>query len=157
MGDNWMPKGDTDWQDFFHGEFRGFAQVWMLSAANDLTVGSYYSTEGWDTPSTDGANYNAGQLYETDSYTGSGSTVLSKTQTVFAGMSDWNSSATSSSCRASQATYVACEVVVVKSRTLQFEGSSSSPPGWSTTRPTMTTPTRARATASPRAARSITT
>src|SRR5260370_36784485 len=43
-------------------------------------------------------------------------------------MSDWNSSATSSSCRSSQATYVACEVVVVKSRTLQFEGSSTSPP-----------------------------
>ncbi len=128
VGDNWLPKGDTDWQDFFHGEFRGFAQVWTLSAANDLTVGSYYSTEGWNTPSTDGANYNAGQLYETDSYNGSGSTLLSKTQTVFAGMSDWNSSATSSSCRSSQATYVACEVVVVKSRTLQFEGSSTSPP-----------------------------
>ncbi len=151
VGDNWLPKGDTDWQDFFHGEFRGFAQVWTLSAAKDLTVGSYYSTEGWNTPSTDGANYNAGQLYETDSYNGSGSTLLSKTQTVFAGMSDWNSSATSSSCRSSQATYVACEVVVVKSRTLV-----RAPPGWSTTRPTMTTPTRARATASLRAARSIT-
>jgi len=51
-------------------EFRGFASVYTSSAAGDLTVEDYYSTEGQQTPQNDPANYNSGQRFEADVYQG---------------------------------------------------------------------------------------
>jgi hypothetical protein len=63
VGDNWLPSGDKDWQDYYHGEYQGFAQVWTVSPANDLTVDYYYSTEGWNTPMSDYQNFLGGMRW----------------------------------------------------------------------------------------------
>jgi len=100
VGDNWLPidtgngNKDADWQDFYHGEFRGFNYVSIISPSNDLTVDQYYSTEGWHTPEGDAANYNSGAMYQEDVYQGPSATssaLLEETKTVYPGFTDNNS------------------------------------------------------------------
>ena len=44
VGYGWIPNSGTDWQSFYHGEFRGFGTVLITSPAGDLTVDHYAST-----------------------------------------------------------------------------------------------------------------
>ena len=76
-GDTWAPlfpgsgtNQDSDWADYYHSEFRGFAAVYTITAKQNMVVDYYWSTEGWGTPQTDGANYNGGQLYQEDTFQG---------------------------------------------------------------------------------------
>ncbi|MBE3560403.1 MAG: RHS repeat protein, partial [Ktedonobacteraceae bacterium] len=61
---------DQDWRDYYHGEFRGFAKVSITRPDGNLTVESYYGTEGWGTPPTETVNANSGQLIQQDIYAG---------------------------------------------------------------------------------------
>ncbi len=122
VGDNWYPKNDGDWQDYYHSEFRGFGQVWTLSPANDLTVDTYYSTEGWNTPASDGANYDSGQMQEEDVYQGGNyqdTKLLRKTQY------SWFNANGNQACRAPSATYQACEATLLSDKTIMLEGTGS--------------------------------
>jgi RHS repeat-associated protein len=113
VGDNWLPSGDGDWQDFDHQEYEGFAQVLITSPAGDLTVQDYYSTAGWNTvwsysngfPA--GINFLGGSMYEEDFYSGnaavSGALLQSVTSIYATG---------TNACRSATATYTACETVL---------------------------------------------
>ncbi len=94
-----------------------------MSPANDLTVGQYYSTEGWWTPEGDAPNYNAGGLYQQDSYQGANPTAsadLARTANTYTGISDTNS------CFGQvDLTYVPCLVMVESSTTTLYNGSGS--------------------------------
>ena len=74
VGDNWFASGDTDWQDYYHAEYRGFAEVFQTSPAGNLTVSFYFSTEGWNKPATDPQDYNGGQLQLQETYQGAART-----------------------------------------------------------------------------------
>jgi len=127
VGDNWLPQGDSDWQDYYHGEFRGFAQVWITSPASDLTIDYYFSTKGWYTAANDPLNYNAGQLQQEETYTGTNNistTLLSRTTYTYA------TSANACYTPAGSSPYAACDLLVLSSRTTQYEGSTSSNPPW---------------------------
>jgi YD repeat-containing protein len=116
VGDNWLPSNDTDWQDYYHGEYQGFAQVWITSPAGELTVDQYYSTEGWYTSWSDPANFLGANLYEEDRYSGNGavsSWLLSTTINTY--------SASSNACRSTTPTYPACEAVLLSTRTTDYE------------------------------------
>jgi len=124
VGDNWLPPGDTDWADYFHDEYQGFNQVYITSPANDLTVDSYYSTEGWKTPGSDYQNFEGASLYEEDVYSGN-----SPTTTALLSTTTYTYANNSNACRSTSQTYPACETVLVSSKTTQYErtGSSSAP------------------------------
>ncbi len=139
VGDNWLAYDtgsklkDTDWADFYHGQYRGFQQVAVLSPAGDLTTNQYYSTEGWWTPNGDAPNYNAGGLYQQDVYQGSNPTTsadLERTANTYTGFSDTNS------CYGQvDLTYVPCLVMVENSQTTLYNGTG---PG-NTSAPSVTT------------------
>lgn len=127
VGDNWIAPGDSDWQDYYHAEYHGFAQVYITSPANDLTVDTYYSTEGWNTPRSDGANYLGGSLQEEDIYSGnsaSSTALLQKTVDTYV--------ADSSACHTPTATYPACEVILLNTKATQYEltGSGNTNAPW---------------------------
>jgi RHS repeat-associated protein len=123
VGDNWLPTGDSDWQDYYHGEYQGFAQVWISSPSNDLTIDHYYSTEGWYTPWSDYQNFQGGFLYEEDRYSGNSATssaLLTLTQDTYADQSN--------ACRSTTPTYPACEIVLQSTRTTDEELTGSTSP-----------------------------
>ncbi len=82
VGDNWLISGDSDWADYFHAEYHGFNQVYVIHMGNSYTstnrpdiggylvIDSYYSTAGWFTAESNPLNFNAGQLYQEDIYNG---------------------------------------------------------------------------------------
>lgn len=87
-GSRWCER--SDWQDYYHSEFRGFNAVYITSPAGDLTADYYFSTKGWGTPESDGGNYNAGHPYQEDVYQGSqvaDSWLLSRTTNTYTGPS----------------------------------------------------------------------
>lgn len=61
---------DGDWQDFYHGEFRGFADAYIYRPDGHLTVDHYYTTRAWGSEPTDTINANAGALIQEDIYNG---------------------------------------------------------------------------------------
>ncbi len=123
--DSWIPTNsgaqDTDWQDYYHSEFHGFNVVAITSPAKDLTVDSYFSTEGWGTPNSNSGNYNSGHLFEEDVYAGNAavdSALLSKKVNTY--------TLNPNSCiGVLSPVYNPCEVMILKSRTTQYDGTGS--------------------------------
>jgi len=76
VGDNWWPYGDSDWQDYYHGQFQGFNFVNTVSPSGDLTQDNYFSTDGWGKPSSDPNDAFAGDLTEEDVYQGNSTSGL---------------------------------------------------------------------------------
>ncbi len=137
-GDNWSPgyngvknQQDADWADYYHAEFRGFAAVYTTSAAGDLTVDHYFSTEGWNTPQSDGANYNRGGLYEEDTFTGNNptqQTLLTQKLNFYTGVGSQNGNpyGNINSCNGNlNATYNPCVVDPLTSVSVDYNQSGS--------------------------------
>ena len=75
--DTWVPgvasygqDNDANWANYYDAEFRGFNVVYTTTPANNLVVDAYFSTAGWWTPESNGANFNGGQQYEEKLYQG---------------------------------------------------------------------------------------
>ncbi len=122
--DSWAPSNgglDSDWQDYYHSEFHGFNVVAITSPSKDLTVDSYFSTEGWATPNSNSGNYNSGHLFEEDVYEGNAavdSALLSKTVNTY--------TLNPNSCMGLlNPVYNPCEVMILKTRTTQYDGTGS--------------------------------
>ncbi len=125
VGDNWIPPSDSDWEDFYHAQFQGFNTVDIVSPADDLTVQSYFSTDGWNTSSGYGGNAFAGDLAQEDIYQGpssSGPHLVNITNN-YAGYNG-----TSIPCIANVNPYDPCEAIVYSSTTTTYEGSTASNP-----------------------------
>jgi RHS repeat-associated protein len=133
VGDNWLPStNDNDWQDYYHSEFRGFAQVWRLAPANDLTIDYYFSTEGWDQPATDPGDYLAGQVQQEEHYQGGSydaTKLLSRTVNTYPTLSNPNDA---SACYtpSGSAPFAACDIVLLGSRTTEYDETNSSNAPW---------------------------
>ena len=141
MGDNWLASGDTDWQDYYHAEFRGFAEVFQTSPASDLTVSFYFTTEGWNKPATDPQDYDAGQLQVQEMYQGGSqdsTKLLSKTRTIYPGPypqngdDPGNSTTNGSACYtpSGSSPYAACDVMQLSSTTTEYDETNSSNAPW---------------------------
>ena len=124
VGDNWLPPGDTDWSDYYHAEYQGFAQVLMTSPAGDLTVANYYSTDGWYTPETDYLDFLGGTLQSEQVYRGTladPTKELQSTGSNFVGTTD--------ACKDGTPTlspvYYACETVLLTTTTISYEQTSN--------------------------------
>ncbi|MBA2284201.1 MAG: hypothetical protein H0W02_01825 [Ktedonobacteraceae bacterium] len=136
VGYVWSPKSssntsDGDWLDYYHEEFHGFQTVYRVSPANDTTARTYATTDGWNTPEGNYANYISGSLEEEDVYSGSGTgqVLLRKTVNSYAGNNH-----TANSCDGNyNLTYVPCAVLLTSSRTTFYEGSSNPNPPWAQT------------------------
>ncbi len=134
--DTWIPGNsgtqDSDWRDYYHGEFRGFQTLYTTSPAGDLTADNYFSSEGWATPESNSGNYNSGFLFEQDVYSGPSTSgpLLSKTVNKYTGSGPYNNA-----CNGLlSVVYTPCEVMVMYSTTTQYEGTgSSSAPSVTTT------------------------
>ncbi len=132
VGDDYIPATysggqDSDWQDFYHAEFRGFNIVDITSPSGDLTQNAYFSTEGWATGSGNSGNYDAGQMYQQDIYSGnSTATLLQETKTVYAG----NNSPPNSCDGSLNVTYVPCLIIPLSTTTSDVEGGSVSSAPW---------------------------
>ncbi len=128
VGDNWLPSGDGDFRDYYHAEYEGFAQVWTTSPAGDLSVGYYYTSEGWYTPWSDYQNYEGGTLYQQEQYSGNSynaANLLARTTETYANNSN--------ACRSTSGTFPACEVVLLSTQTSDYElTNNSSPPSLTT-------------------------
>lgn len=120
VGDGWIPDGNSDWKDYYHGEFHGFSNVLITSPAGDVTVQKYASTWGWNTPENDPRNYLAGQMTEEDIYQGAvhDEDLLQQTITTYGGQ---NGTHNTCSGTFNIAPYQACEVVPLTTRTTFFE------------------------------------
>ncbi len=133
--DTWIPgydgtqtsHPDGDWQDYYHGEFRGFNIVYITNPEGDLTADYYYSTEAWYTPESDGPNYNAGALYQEDSYWGNqvtDSLIQRRVQNWYPGVPGPGSGI--NSCNGLlNPTYNPCEVMVMRTKTTYTEGAGT--------------------------------
>jgi RHS repeat-associated protein len=135
VGFGYIPNDNSGWADYYDGEFTGFGTVLITSPSGDLTVQKYASTEGWQSPPTDAGNYTAGQLYEEDVYAGqsiNGSRLIEQTQYTYAGT---NGTHTSCSSTFSTASYTACEVIPLTTKTTIYEqtGSNNSNAPWTQT------------------------
>ncbi|HZU67136.1 MAG TPA: hypothetical protein VFA09_07650, partial [Ktedonobacteraceae bacterium] len=132
VGDNWLSslnEGGEDWGDYFHAEFRGFAQVWQLSPSQDLSIGYYFSTAGWNSSMTDPNNYNAGQPQRYEVYqqaTYQSSSLLSQTINTY----PTTSNACVSGPPSSWNPYDACTIALLSSVTTEFDGNSTSNAPW---------------------------
>ncbi|HEV2579448.1 MAG TPA: hypothetical protein VGT44_01235, partial [Ktedonobacteraceae bacterium] len=117
VGDNWIPKGNTDWQDYYHAEYQGFAQVWIVSPSQDLTLDQYHSTEGWYTPWSDYQNFEGGSLYLEDRYSGNSLnlTTLPLLSSLYNTYAD-----NANACRSASATYPACEIVLTPTTSIEY-------------------------------------
>jgi RHS repeat-associated protein len=130
VGDSWIPPTDNDWMDFYHTEFRGFAEVDITSPSGDLTVQHYASTLGWGTQQSSQHNYTAGSLLDQEVYQGSQTSdpLLAEVQNIYAGFNEWNGVSTYNSCNGNYSgIYTPCEVFILSSRATQLEGNSSGP------------------------------
>ncbi len=119
---------DADWQDYYHGEFRGFQTVYTTSPAGDLSADSYFSSEGWGTPESNSGNYNNAFLYEEDVYSGNSTSgpLLRQTKNQYTGSNGYPNS-----CNGLlNIVYAPCLVMVVTSTTSFPEGSGSSTAPW---------------------------
>ncbi|MGB8346061.1 MAG: RHS repeat-associated core domain-containing protein, partial [Ktedonobacteraceae bacterium] len=136
VGDDWIPPSDSDWQDYYHSEFHGFATVFITDPAGNLTVDYYDSTNGWNHPETDAANYNSGELYEEDVYNGTWATPaaqISSTQTNYPQddhfPTGFPNPATGSACMSSNlpsgTVYIPCESMPINTQTITYNGNTS--------------------------------
>jgi len=128
VGYGWIPDSSDGWQDFYHGDFRGFGTVEITSPAGDLTVQKYYTTEGWGSSEGDAANYLAGSLYEEYAYAGgtiNTAKLLKQTINTYAGT---NSTAASCSSAYIAGLYKPCEVIPLTSKTTIYEQTGSAGP-----------------------------
>ena len=117
----WTPNGDNDWQDYYHGEFRGYSWVYIVSPSGDLTTQNYASTQGFGTSEAHSGNYTEGQLYESDLYQGKNddpAKLISRTRNTYGGNNSTNASCYSDP---SYTAYVPCENVLVSSRSTDYE------------------------------------
>ncbi len=133
VGFGWIPDSTDGWQDYYHGEFRGFGTVLVTSPAGDLTVQKYYATEGWDSSEADAGNYLAGSLYEEDIYAGGNidnAKLFKQTLTTYAGT---NSTHTSCSSAYIAGLYKPCEIIPLSSKTTLYEQTGSAGPWVQTT------------------------
>jgi RHS repeat-associated protein len=136
VGDNWIPPSDSDWQDYFHAEFHGFATVFITDPAGNLTVDYYDSTDGWNHPETDSTNFNSGALYEEDTYNGTWATPsaeISSTLTNYPQDNHFPTSfpnpATGSACMSSNlpsgTVYIPCESMPINTESITYNGNTS--------------------------------
>jgi YD repeat-containing protein len=128
VGFGWIPDSSDGWQDYYHGDFRGFGTVLITSPSGNLTVQKYYATEGWDSSEGDAGNYLAGSMYEEDVYSGGsidGSKLLKQTLNTYAGT---NSTHTSCSSAYVAGLYKPCEVIPLTSKTTIYEQTNSAGP-----------------------------
>jgi hypothetical protein len=98
------------------------------SAASDLTVQHYASTFGWDTNQSVQQNYASGSLLDQEVYQGNSSSgpLLQEIQNIYAGYNWWDGSSTYNSCNGNYSgIYTPCEVMLLSSRTTQYEGTGS--------------------------------
>ncbi|HVB25333.1 MAG TPA: RHS repeat-associated core domain-containing protein, partial [Ktedonobacteraceae bacterium] len=88
---------------------------------------SYFSTEGWATGSGNSGNFDAGQMYQQDMYSGNSTgTLLQETTTTYAG-----NNSTPSPCDGSlNITYVPCLIAPITTKTSDVEGGSLSSAPW---------------------------
>lgn len=132
VGDNWLVRQtgvEEDWQDYYHAEYRGFDQVWQVSPAGDLTVGYYFSTEGWNKPATDPADYDAGQMFQQEIYQGGSfdpNKLLSRTVNTYPTLSNPMACYTPTG----SSPYAACDVMILGSKTTEFDETNSSNSPW---------------------------
>ncbi|MGH2496411.1 MAG: RHS repeat-associated core domain-containing protein [Ktedonobacteraceae bacterium] len=121
VGDNWLPPTtDKDWQDYYHAEYQGFAQVLITSPAKDLTIDSYYSTDGWNTLLTNYNNFLGGVLYQEDIYQGdnaNNANPLIETKDTYA----TDIGACTNGTPSSSPIYYSCEVALAGTTTTDFE------------------------------------
>jgi YD repeat-containing protein len=140
VADNWSPgydgtqtpDHDADWADYYHSEYRGFHVVYITSAANNLTVDYYFGIDGWWTATSNGTNYNSGQLYQEDVYQGSDETssaLLKETLTYYAGVGNTpagNAYSGFNACNGSlSAIYNPCVQAPLETKTISFEGNGN--------------------------------
>jgi RHS repeat-associated protein len=133
---NGPPGGeqDDDWQDFYHGEYRGFGKVYITPPNGNLIVESYYSPEAWGTPAYDPNNYQSGSLIKKDIYWGSAEIdgqLIQETVNQYSGTADFlpsGSSPYSGACTDTDVsdTYTPCEVVLVFTKTTDYEQNGTS-------------------------------
>ncbi|MGH2496470.1 MAG: RHS repeat-associated core domain-containing protein [Ktedonobacteraceae bacterium] len=141
VGDNWIPASggtnDSDWGDYYHAEYRGFASVNITGPHGDLTVDNYASTEGWGTPDADFANYGAGSLMSEYVYQGGqavSTALLHNIATYYAGGPLINHTPPvdgATACVSPGATdtvYTPCEVMVLNTQTYEVNGASGTEP-----------------------------
>src|SRR5579883_2927439 len=127
------PNHDGDWQDFYHQEYSGFNIVYTTSAAGNLTADYFFSTEGWWTPTSNGATYNGGQLYQEDVYQGNVATpsaLLRETLNYYSGVGNTpagNPYSKINSCNGNlSAIYNPCVIAPLETKTIFFEGNGGS-------------------------------
>ena len=120
VGDGWIPDGNSDWKDYYHGEFHGFSNILITSPSGDVTVQKYASTWGWNTPENDPRNYLSGQMTEEDIYQGAvhDEDLLEQTVTTYGGQNGTHNACSSTF---NVAPYQACEVVPLTTKTTFFE------------------------------------
>jgi RHS repeat-associated protein len=128
VGYGWIPDSTDGWQDFYHGDFRGFGTVLITSSSGDLTVQKYYATEGWDSSEGDAGNYLAGNMYEEDVYQGNAINTAKQLKQTFITYAGTNSTATSCSSAYSAGLYKPCEVIPLSSKTTIYEQTGSAGP-----------------------------
>lgn len=115
---------DTDWQDYYHEEFRGFNIAYITSPAGNLTADYYYTAEGWYTPATDALNYNGGRLYQEDTYWGnqvSDNALLTRAVSTYTGTGNLPNSCDTHD----NLVYAPCVVMAVSSKTTFYEGNGT--------------------------------
>jgi RHS repeat-associated protein len=138
VGFGWMPNsGDTSSQgSYYHGEFRGFGTVLALAPSGsntsqpyNLTVDKYASTYGWGSSVTDSRNYLAGSLLEEDVYQGpytNGANLLQQTVNSYAGQNGTPNTCSTVYTTTHTPTYTPCEVVLLSTKTTQYEQTGTS-------------------------------
>jgi hypothetical protein len=140
--DTWVPgvasygqDNDANWANYYDAEFRGFNVVYITTPANNLVVDAYFSTDGWWTPESNGANFNGGQLYEEKLYQGpneSDSALLKETFDYYAGVGDTpsgNSYSGINTCNTGLSmTYDPCVVAPLETKIYQDEGNPTNAP-----------------------------
>ncbi len=138
VADNWAPgyngtptqQKDGDWADYYHAEYRGFNVVYTTSAANNLTVDDYFSTEGWWFAPSDGLVYNGGQLYREEVYQGNSANpqaLLRETDHFYTGVPGSPYSGINTCNGLVNPVYFPCVQASLETKTTFFEGQGSSP------------------------------
>nr|MBA2395757.1 hypothetical protein [Ktedonobacteraceae bacterium] len=138
VGFGWMPNsGDTSSQgSYYHGEFRGFGTVLTMAPSGsntsqpyNLTVQKYAATYGWGSSVTDSRNYLAGSLLEEDVYQGpnaNGADLIQQTVNSYAGQNSTPNSCSTVYTTTHTPTYTPCEVVLLSSKTTDYEQTGTS-------------------------------
>jgi RHS repeat-associated protein len=142
--DTWVPgvasygqDNDQNWANYYDAEFRGFNVVYTTTPANNLVVDAYFSTAGWFTPESNGANFNGGQRYEEKIYQGSNesdTSLLKETFDYYAGVGDTpsgNPYTGINTCNTGLSmTYDPCVVASLETKEIEVDGSTPANGTW---------------------------